>query len=381
MLFDITAVERSIDAFLASLHPSISIVERRLYDSCAPRTGSAESRVALDDLEQTVAAVARTEEKVMRLHRALKTRVSIVQRTLSREVTLPTELLREIFILVADADETSKARIRLSHVSAQWRLVALGLPELWTIVQTRPSPYSPSGMLDEFIRRSCSLPLHLTSHHPPPTYDVPKDHKHTGRISSIALLGDVSYSALRSLIPSSQAIDLQELTLECYDRFSTFNICKEVGSARVLTLSNVTLKQRYPELVNSWTSMTMLTELHVLDCEVGDLVDSLQAIESSPLKRLTVSEFRWDDHADSYIEDLVQAMSNFDLESLDISDMTCFALEKMFELWVHPVPSTLVIELGPCNGIDDLELCEAFGLRIVSHTETQCILRRAELLI
>ena len=73
---------------------------------------------------------------------------------------LPIELLSEIFLCVRDsslADEAEKMYlddydnkwIRVSHVCASWRSIALSTPELWTIIRTHHN-----DMLQMLIRRS-----------------------------------------------------------------------------------------------------------------------------------------------------------------------------------------------------------------------------------
>ncbi|KAI0637351.1 hypothetical protein C8Q77DRAFT_1097155 [Trametes polyzona] len=70
---------------------------------------------------------------------------------------LPADLLTTIFTFVLTASEGNASLIRISHVCAHWRGVALGAASLWTRIALN----HPDG-IETFLLRSKTLPVHLS---------------------------------------------------------------------------------------------------------------------------------------------------------------------------------------------------------------------------
>ncbi|KAH9857709.1 hypothetical protein C2E23DRAFT_892333 [Lenzites betulinus] len=94
------------------------------------------------------------------------TRLQSIQNSMSFVNRLPPELLATIFFFVrTGSGRNSDVRlIRMTHVCAQWRAVALGAAGLWK----RVSLDNTKG-IEAFLQRSGALPVHLSvslTHHP-----------------------------------------------------------------------------------------------------------------------------------------------------------------------------------------------------------------------
>lgn len=159
-VFDVKRVEQALDALLAYKYPVIDLCPTIRIAHGARSSRVDALRAMAQDLEETRADFAALERKIEKLVLGVEQRRAACITALAPVSGLPTELLVEIFNIVAKDDRTSRARITLSHVSSVWRNVALGAKELWTIIQV-PS-HSPE-MVHEFARRSGSFFLELST--------------------------------------------------------------------------------------------------------------------------------------------------------------------------------------------------------------------------
>jgi hypothetical protein len=84
--------------------------------------------------------------------------------------SLPPELICLIFsftqalmIAIAMTEKRPSAPVRytLARVCAQWRNIGQNLPDLWTYIPIRDSSAATAEMVEEFLRRSNGLPLHI----------------------------------------------------------------------------------------------------------------------------------------------------------------------------------------------------------------------------
>ncbi|KAJ6560465.1 hypothetical protein B0H19DRAFT_1147835 [Mycena capillaripes] len=84
--------------------------------------------------------------------------------------SLPTELICLIFsftqaltiaIAMTQKRPTTPVLYTLTRVCAQWRSIGQNLPDLWTYILIRDSRSAAVEMVEEFLRRSNGLPLHI----------------------------------------------------------------------------------------------------------------------------------------------------------------------------------------------------------------------------
>jgi hypothetical protein len=114
-------------------------------------------------LSQTVARLASIDEerqKILSLSLACQTVLSPLR-------TLPTEILREIFLLFALHE--LRASLLLSSICHRWREVASSIPQLWARIYFSPSDNSSEGCIELIklcIDRSQSYPLSISLGNP-----------------------------------------------------------------------------------------------------------------------------------------------------------------------------------------------------------------------
>lgn len=358
MLFDTSFAEAALDALLAfSYHtPDMASIILGEFRTERPMR-KYEMHRAIRELQKTVAAVSKLERKVAQLQTRLRGHVAVMNNAYSPTPVLPAELLYEIFKMVADSDASSKARIVLSHVSRRWREIAIAIPELWTVIETGPDHRRTADMLREFSRRAGSLELHVSNTR---TYrDLPKDsdldHKFAARCTKISLLGDVSYSALRSLIPRGYHCDtIRELVLEAPQHDSmnapVFEFGEGLRACRILHLRGVQLSDDgyYLPLIVLHVSNMMIQDFHNVVCE----------LHCEHLEELYVANIVVDD----YEEELAQYHSEAIGAGLDalkalkhfgIKDCTPKVLNIILNNWTKPLPSSLDISPGRIPPDDD----------------------------
>lgn len=90
-----------------------------------------------------------------RIALGLKQRRARIKTALAPVTGLPTETLREIFLIAAANDPTSKLHITISHVSSHWRAASIYTKELWTTI-------CYPAMLHECAERAGDQRLHFT---------------------------------------------------------------------------------------------------------------------------------------------------------------------------------------------------------------------------
>lgn len=349
MLFDTSSAELALDALLAFSYqpPDTTPIFLGGYLSKCPSRKS-ELNNAVCKLEQTIAAVSKLELKVALLQTRLRNYVAEIKGALTAAAALPTELLCEIFILVADSDESSRARIALSHVSRRWRNIAVAVPELWTVIETGPGRTGKADMLKEFGRRAGSLELHVSSSQ---TYrDLPADLdlNFSNRCTKLSLLGDVSYGALRSLVPHCYHSNrIREITLEAPRHWLTalpvFEVGEGLPECHTMRLRGVKLPQYgYP---------LQLKVLHVESMMLQDFRDVICTWHCGSLEALYISHI-WPDYNDE--EDVIEACSRsigirlgqFELKHLEVRDCDTKMLDIIFGGWHKPLPRSVAIDTG-----------------------------------
>lgn len=156
VLFDVAPVAHALAPLIAYAYPNVDLTPTSRITSSATRATRGEALSALvDDFDATIDAVALIEITVASLMLGLRQRRARIQTALAPVTALPTETLREIFLIAAANDTTSKTHIMISHVSSHWRAVSTDIKQLWTTI-------SYPGMLHECAERSKDLRLHLT---------------------------------------------------------------------------------------------------------------------------------------------------------------------------------------------------------------------------
>lgn len=281
VLFDVTPVERALDHLLAYRYPCDMVPTIRISNPTSRAQRADEYAKLLSDVDETRSAIARLEAQLTDVNSRLQQCRALVATALVPVTGLPTEVLREIFMLVAENDRTSKARIRLSHVSSAWRAVSLGLRELWTVIQV---PRHSPDIVHEFAARSGDLRLEL---YRLPGNDWPADLELTPAESSrLSAMSSASHKLLgietifkRSLIQLSPLIRIDALVVSGPDPY----IFGGMESAKSLQVSDTTFDHFHP------FRMERLMKLfidNITDDSLSDLMDALHALT---LRHLTLS--------------------------------------------------------------------------------------------
>lgn len=130
VLFNVTPVEQALDSLLAYTYPVIDLSPTiRIPNATSRASRIGEMTAMLRVIDETHDAVTRSETRIVQLVFSLRQRRAAVITAAAPVTGLPTELVRKIFLHVAESDKSSKARIVLSHVSSSWRSISLGLSD------------------------------------------------------------------------------------------------------------------------------------------------------------------------------------------------------------------------------------------------------------
>lgn len=272
-LFDVTPVERALDHLLAYAYPRVDITPTILISSPTLRAERADEYAKLlNDVDETNNGIARLESQLAEIKLRLRQRRATVATALVPVTGLPTEMLREVFLLVAENTRSSKARITLSHVSSTWRAVSLGLKELWTVIHV---PECHPDIVHEFASRSGALRLEL---YRLPYNDWPADLELTSdEASRLTIMSSATSDwrsddtvFKRSLMQHSPLIQLDTLIMSGPNQA----IFGGMASAESLRVSDSTFHDNHP------IRMERLVELSVggvLSAAVSGVMGSLEA--------------------------------------------------------------------------------------------------------
>lgn len=156
VLFSVAPVKKALAPLLAHTYPNVDLTPiSRTTSPAARKTRRQGLSKLIEDFDATIDAVALLEASLASLIIGLKQRRASVRMALAPIASLPAETLREIFLIAAANDSTSRASVNISHVSSHWRTVSLDIKELWTTI-------CYPGLLHEFSERSKGLRIHLT---------------------------------------------------------------------------------------------------------------------------------------------------------------------------------------------------------------------------
>lgn len=162
-LFEFTPVIMALDSLLSTQSPAVDITPILLATSIATRQLQTDRRRStLSDIDATLACVRILEEKIANLRRKLEMWRANILQSLSPISALPGELLGIIFNTVAEEDHWEKrwqVGINLSHVCSRWRVVTLGLGELWS--QLKIISRAQWELMPLFGQRSRNSRLHI----------------------------------------------------------------------------------------------------------------------------------------------------------------------------------------------------------------------------
>lgn len=272
LLFDVTQVERGLDRLLAYTYPCVDISPIILISNPDSRSRRTDGYAQLlDDIDETHNALVRIEEQLAEVKLRLRQRRAILATALVPVSGLPTEVLRQIFTLVAESDRTSRACIGLSHVSSAWRAASIGLTELWTVIQV---PEACPDMVHEFAARSRDLPLELyrlQDRHWPADLDLtPEVASRLSIMSSAPSEGPTPSVFGQSLMRHSAVTRLDTLDMSGLSQ----SIIGGMASARALRVSNSTID---PGLSIRMERLVDLSVESVLNTDLSALMGSLQA--------------------------------------------------------------------------------------------------------
>lgn len=156
VLFDVTPVHHALAPLLAFAYPNADLTPTILTSNLVTRAKQRETLSALlEDFDATLETVAHLGDALARITSGLKQRRGRIKMALAPVTGLPTEILREIFLIAGANDTTSKVHIIASHVSSHWRSVIIGIKQLWTAI-------CYPGMMHECAERAGDQRLHLT---------------------------------------------------------------------------------------------------------------------------------------------------------------------------------------------------------------------------
>lgn len=333
---------------------------------------------ALKDIEETFPLITHLETRLAELRRILQQRATSVRNLFA--ISLPTELLVEIFSIVADTDPSPRAGLRVSHVSSQWRAVALALPKLWTTLKFKSSYVHDSDMLDEFVRRSGRLEISLSSGHgelPTTRKALPRGFARN-RIRSISLCGDISLTAFRALTRYGCS-SLREVSLSVPARAApisetpSFEWCKECNDIEVLHLHGVKLiapgaqeQDSDPDWFDDWTPR--LQELFIRGVDCRSVWATLGEIPWSTIERVSLSEVVWcqDEKRSDVCEGIVTSLSGLDLEHLELDRCEGGFVVTLLGDW-GDLPKSVTINLRN-DDESDANIVDYIGDMLVSGT-------------
>lgn len=226
-------LEHVVDSFLSETSTTIDLTPTLLIQRGSPRrTHETSLDAGLADVTDTAAVLAHLMEKLQSLESSLKLRRSALMFARSPMSCLPTEIIQTILTLVVEPNVRVSANpkisksvlsIRMSHVCARWRSVALGMPELWTLVEI---PDDCPGMFEVFAARCSHLrsrragyrrhqPLEVlrsnrvvySGHHPKNRFGFSFTDDQFRRIDSLTLGGRLSKSFAQRILhpPTTKA--------------------------------------------------------------------------------------------------------------------------------------------------------------------------------
>lgn len=287
-LFDLTPVKGALDALLGLTCPPVDLSPIICISHAATRSSRTDVlKAILGEIDETRVSIAEVEDMLSCLLVDLRQRSAAVMTALAPVAGLPTELLVEIFLIVADNDRTSKARITLSHVSSLWRAVALDTKELWTVIQV------PSGhpeMMHELARRSGFLRFNLS---PLPNGAWPEDleigSEEAPRLSVLSVHSRIpAVSFGTSLERHASLICLDKLTIST--RGAPDIMRGGMTSTRSLHLRGTSLYSFPPDYA---VRMDRLTSLTISNNEAWVASHHLQWILAPLLSHLKLSNIRY----------------------------------------------------------------------------------------
>lgn len=295
MLFDTSSVELALESLLAFKYPGVDISPLLMTPLPLNRVTRAEGLATLlRDFERTIVAVACSS---------------------SGSHGVPTELLQEIFRAVIVNNDSSQARIALSHVSSRWRSVSLALPELWTEIHHSIS--YRTDMFAEFMPRSGSLDLLISVDTSIPHANIP-----TTRVSSVTFRGYSTEEALTALIPTFPVLNLKHMSLRQDDNLGRLPVCWQMANLRSLRLCGVAL-------TNGSTRIHCLEEIHISNINFTSLALTISEVGAQALSEIELSNITHsnDPHTDAYF---ALNLSVQHVQCLAIADCHANVFELLF---------------------------------------------------
>lgn len=182
MILDVPKLMRDMDSLLKL--PKLHVDPSPLVLTPPPLRGYRKAGIETILLELSTAmdAVAQVRETLVEFQKELHRTWATYQNALAPALTLPVEVLREIFLLAVDSACSSSESVNImtrnsiSSVSTYWRNVSLGFPELWTHIHApwRLTETLESDLTTDILQRSRNLPLRITTalpYHPYPKPD------------------------------------------------------------------------------------------------------------------------------------------------------------------------------------------------------------------
>lgn len=112
------------------------------------------------ELDETSDEICRLERQLKRLQRDVQYRRAAVINSLSPASAIPTEIVREIFMLAIDhgQDDSLQTRLSISQTCNYWRIVSLAMPEFW---QSMVLTALQAPLFEALRLRSYPLPMWL----------------------------------------------------------------------------------------------------------------------------------------------------------------------------------------------------------------------------
>lgn len=289
LLFDISQLEANLDTLLAYTYPPVNLAPSLIITEKLARAHhkSALESVLLD-LSATRVAVQSIQVKLTRLEVDLRLKEASVKGAISPVSSLPTEVLREILeIVIRQSIFQSQTARRLSHVSTEWRSVALETRTLWEQVVITPNGADSFGVL---AARSGHLPISVTLN-PIRAGSLNIAREHASRIEQLVFIGEQTYPQIQGLDAVASHLKLDGVSFTSDQGSSTrstpvVSIHPGITSTKSLH-SNGSLFHNIDALV-----LPRLEHFTLERLSNRDVSDSLLSLRTSHFKTLYLDEIQ-----------------------------------------------------------------------------------------
>lgn len=294
VLYDIAPLEHILDSLLTQTLSSVDVTPALLvHDETSRRNHELSLNSATVDATDSKAAFTRLKEKFDTLGTIVDRRLSALKFARAPVSCLATETLQSIFTLVVrqgakssrhKRNSTSALSIRLSHVCARWRSVALEMQELWQLVLI---PDGCPDMFEVFASR-CSRSRTLevsrlelgarSKYHQ--TFGFSFDKVQFSLIGKLTLGGTLSEAFVQSLFRDSEDLDAHILRTKSLTVHSGASYEKKPpsGFVSVLAPQSLSLHNADPTFIGRLVSPYYLSDITFFGTPYAQISKTLERL-------------------------------------------------------------------------------------------------------